>query len=590
MRTHFHYISLGGYFYFLCAIICFLASNSFSILSSIWLVQWSLDNNDTNALTNYSNVSNYTSSHTSIYWTSTFLCFRVIEIIFQILAFFIFSVLFSIKASSQLHKNIISSLGIAKISFFDATSIGDLLSDLTNDLGYLDTMFSFQYGAKISLSFVLLSCFITVAIGIPYLLIFSPICLFYIFARFKYLKSISIHAKSALMDSKPPISHLVTSFDGVESIISGNLQDQFRNTFYELLDDSTSSTMMTDICRLYFGLRAEFFGGFIQFSAFLSAGILFEYFRPSLSPYFIVTLSYIITLPIVLGQEIFVASGSEASTISLYNLERYETIDMEEDQLSECNGDVDNIILYYTSPTSYGMSIEFCDLYWKYASGNMILQGLSFKIESGEKIGIVGRTGSGKSSIFQSLLRIEPPVSGLIKINDVDSKSLPLKTLRKLISVIPQDPTLFYGSIRFNLDPFLEFEDSQIWHVLSEVQIAESLNQRGLTLESEVNAGKIFSFGEKQLLCAARVLLRDSPIILMDEATSSVDLKTDEIIQGIFEKWFRGRTVLTIAHRVNTLEKYDKILHLDGGKIVDVMVNSRGSGWATTLKSEPFDL
>lgn len=198
----------------------------------------------------------------------------------------------------------------------------------------------------------------------------------------------------------------------------------------------------------------------------------------------------------------------------------------------------------------------------------IVLKSVTISIRGGEKVGIVGRTGAGKSSLISTLLRMTELETGKIMIDGIDIRTLGLADLRSKIGVIPQDPVLFQGTIRYNLDPFNEYDDNIIWQTLETTNLKDKVSQEGKKLEMAVEAdGENFSVGEKQLICLARALLRRNRILLLDEATASVDMKTDRLIQNTIRTAFTSSTVLTIAHRLSSVMDYDKILVLDKGEV-----------------------
>ncbi|KAF5269302.1 hypothetical protein FQR65_LT02603 [Abscondita terminalis] len=214
-------------------------------------------------------------------------------------------------------------------------------------------------------------------------------------------------------------------------------------------------------------------------------------------------------------------------------------------------------------------AIIFENVSLSYSADSLVLKNLNFIIRSEEKVGIVGRTGAGKSSIISAIFQMFE-IEGKIIIDGVNIKEIGLHDLRKKISIIPQNPVIFAGSIRKNLDPFDERSDEVLWKALEDVKMKDAVKALNLDLQMEISEGGAnLSVGQRQLICLARAIIRNNKILIMDEATANVDSETDVVIQETIRKKFSKCTVLTVAHRLQTVIDSDRILVLDDGEIVE---------------------
>lgn len=215
--------------------------------------------------------------------------------------------------------------------------------------------------------------------------------------------------------------------------------------------------------------------------------------------------------------------------------------------------------------------ISFKNYSTRYRPGlDLVLQDVNCQIKSSEKIGIVGRTGAGKSSLTLALFRLIEPADGEINIDNRNISKMGLHDLRSRLTVIPQDPVLFSGTFRRNIDPIGAHTDEEIWLALEQSHLKNFVDTLEAGLDYEIaEGGENLSSGQKQLVCLTRALLRKSKILVLDEATAAVDIETDELIQNTIRKEFRDCTIVTIAHRLNTIMDYDRIIVMDKGKIIE---------------------
>ena len=317
----------------------------------------------------------------------------------------------------------------------------------------------------------------------------------------------------------------------------------------------------------WLAVRLEFIGTFIVlFCAFfvcLDRGSL----DPALGG---LALSYALTVTQSINWTVRMTSQLETSVVSVERIKQYgDTPPEAPERLGELPVALTTAAVAVAGGGGKKRvgALVFQGVKMRYRPGlPLVLKGLDVEIVAGEKIGVVGRTGAGKSSLILAILRLVEPCGGRILLDGVDTKKLGLHDLRRLFAVIPQDPVLFTGTIRANLDPFSTVSEAMLWEALETVNMAAHVRAMDGGLDAAVSeGGKNLSFGQRQMLCVARAKLKDCRVLLMDEATSGIDVVTDRLVHSTLHKAFKDHTIVTIAHRLETIMQSDRILVMDDG-------------------------
>ena len=478
------------------------------------------------------------------------------------------------KSTKYLHEKMIYSLIRAPINLFhDVVPIGQILNRLIHDLDLSQEiiwMFNKILGSLIGLITSIYICFLENRESIyasPVIALFAYLLLKYFITAGRDLNRLNGISRS------PAISLFSETILGITTIRTFKQEKPSKMKFYERLDEHYGVMLYKYGSDNWFcmslDLISHFYLGFVLIGAILginsfdakTVGIMLDY-----------SSDFSEQLLEVFEQGTHV----EKSLISLERCDTYSKIPSEkyEDEklstkkiysLSDKSWPVEGKVNYENYSMKYRPN---CDL---------ALKDVNIEINPGEKIGIVGRTGSGKSSLTLSLFRIVEAFSGKIIIDGENISEIPLKKLRRSVSIVPQEPFLLEGTLKTNLDPLNLYSEQEINEVLTNVKLYEMLehdNVNGKNVLRGINTeikeyGNNLSFGCRQLLCVARAILRKSKIIILDEATSSVDQKTEDIISNAVDTMFKDSTVITIAHRINTVKKCDRIIVMNAGEVVE---------------------
>ena len=468
----------------------------------------------------------------------------------------------NIQASRSIHKEMVESLIKAPIpTFHETVPKGQILNRFSSDINSIDR------GGLNHLMNILstLISFVT-CIGIcgyyePYSLLTIPLILFIGQKISTFYRNSSRELQRIESGKRSPVLNICNEvIPGVTTIRAFGYQRKYMALFHEKVDEHLKFRIIMNGCTQWYNMNLDLISfGFVTF--LITFTILFKDKFSASAVAIIYTYCDKMKMNLIHGLRTL--TFYENSMIGYERCIEYTKCISEAPK--KCG--TDNKL---ESWPSLG-KIEFINFSVKYRPDTeIVLKNLNFLIQGKEKIGIVGRTGSGKSTITLCLFRILEATEGKILIDDIDISTIGLDMLRNNLTIIPQDPALMEGSLRYNIDPLEKSDDNEILRVMQKIGFDYIVKRNKDGLNQEIaEGGSNLSVGEKQLICITRAILRKSKIIIMDEATASIDYKTEEIIQKAISELLNDSTFITIAHRIKTILGYDRILTLDNGQIVD---------------------
>ncbi|KAJ3224501.1 hypothetical protein HK099_008369 [Clydaea vesicula] len=472
---------------------------------------------------------------------------------------FAFSASIVLKSVS-LHDRVIKAILRAPISFYDVTPIGQILSNFYRHLYLIDDTLPEGWLQVLSFSPVLFGTVILVSLVVPWFWLTLPI--YFFFGILLVFKCSQLEQKLKVLEASnksPMFSHLSSTLEGLFSIRLYQTEKRFTAFNQTLIDADHKVLYSLMAVRSLQALYIDFIA-----CIFIYITCLFCLLFNVEDVYTGLSVSNSLQL-LLFVQWLIRVSGEVNSTMSSVSSVVYFG--------KHCPAEAPSVIPENRPPKSWPQSgkIEFKNVVLKYNRfGVAVLKSVSFKINSGEKIGIVGRSGSGKTTILVSLMRMTELAEGQIYVDGIDISSIGLKDLRSRIAVIPQEPVLLTGTIRSNLDPFGKCSDEQVWKSLHGVHLATKIKEMPAKLDTSViENGKAFTIAERQLFCIARAILLETKILVFDEPLVSVDTETDKLIQQTISENFSDHTVIVLASRFNLIMESDKIMVMDGGKIVE---------------------
>uniref|UniRef100_A0A8B9JH67 Cystic fibrosis transmembrane conductance regulator n=1 Tax=Astyanax mexicanus TaxID=7994 RepID=A0A8B9JH67_ASTMX len=462
-----------------------------------------------------------------------------------------------VRSAQTLHNRMFNCILRTPVRFFDVNPIGRILNRFSKDIGQVDSSLPWTFVDFIQVFLQIIGVIAVAASVIPWILIpVLPLLIVFLFLR-RYFLQTSRDVKRLESTTRSPVfSHLSSSLQGLWTIRAFKAEERFQQMFDAHQDLHSEAWFLFLTTSRWFAVRLDGMCSiFVTITAF---GCLL--LRQNLEAGAVgLALSYAVTLMGMFQWGVRQSAEVENMMTSVERVMEYTELENEAPWETQVR-----------PPPEWPNKglITFDQVNFSYSSdGPVVLKNMSAMIRPKEKVGIVGRTGAGKSSLISALFRLAEP-EGKIYVDGVLTSEIGLHDLRQKMSIIPQDPVLFTGTMRKNLDPFNQHSDEALWNALEEVQLKFVVEELPSKLETVLaESGSNFSVGQRQLVCLARAVLRKNHILIIDEATANVDPRTDELIQKTIREKFQECTVLTIAHRLNTIIDSDRILVLDAGQI-----------------------
>uniref|UniRef100_A0A6Q2XRI0 ABC-type glutathione-S-conjugate transporter n=1 Tax=Esox lucius TaxID=8010 RepID=A0A6Q2XRI0_ESOLU len=478
-----------------------------------------------------------------------------------------------IIASRHLHQDLLSNVLRSPMAFFEVTPSGNLLNRFSKEVDAIDCMIPDGLKMMLGYLFKLLEVCIIVLVAMPFAgVVLLPLTLLYAFIQSFYVATSCQLRRLEAVSRSPIYTHFNETIQGASVIRAFSEQERFIQQANTRIDHNQTSYFPRFVATRWLAVNLEFLGNLLV----LSAATLAVMGRNTLSPGIVgLAVSHSLQVTGILSWIVRSWTDVENNIVSVERVKEYA------DTPKEAPWTIEGSTLPLAWPIHGTMELEEYGL--QYRKGlDWALRGVSLSIQEREKVGIVGRTGAGKSSLALGIFRILEAAKGEIYIDGINIAQIGLHELRSRITIIPQDPVLFSGSLRMNLDPFDSYSDEEVWRALELAHLKSFVSGLPDKLKHECSeGGENLSLGQRQLVCLARALLRKTKILVLDEATAAVDLETDNLIQSTIRTQFDDCTVLTIAHRLNTIMDYTRVIVMDRGLITEMdspsnLISQRG--------------
>ncbi|OQR75813.1 multidrug resistance protein-like [Tropilaelaps mercedesae] len=543
------YFKTMGYIWVFSIILFNILSNLFALFSNIWLASWS---NDLPLADGTQDVAQR-NRRLAVYGLLGIGQGVTILIASICLA------LGSLNSATRLHSALLYNVLRSPMSFFDTTPLGRLVNRFSKDIDTVDLAIPQTIRSwimcflQVIVTLAIISCHARI-----FLAVIIPVGLLYYGIQVVYIESSRQLKRLESVTRSPIFSHFSETLAGVNTIRAYQYEEVFVQESNNRVDINNQCYYPSTVSNRWLAIRLEFCGNLIV----LAAAMFVVYYRSLMDGGTAgLMLSYALSITATLNWMVRMSSELETNIVSVERIAEYTRSANESEWRIEGK-----------KPPG-GWPSQGKIIFEKYAARyrdglELVIKDITAVVRPGEKVGIVGRTGAGKSTLTLALFRLIEPAKGRIVIDDLDISQMGLHDLREKLTIIPQDPVLFSGPMRMNLDPFGKCTDEDIWRALEHSHLKVFVSSLDKGLDHEVaEGGENLSIGQRQLICLARSLLRKSRILVLDEATAAVDFETDELIQKTIKTEFHQCTILTIAHRLNTIMDYDRVMVLDNGYI-----------------------
>uniref|UniRef100_A0A8C9ZXN7 ATP-binding cassette, sub-family C (CFTR/MRP), member 3 n=1 Tax=Sander lucioperca TaxID=283035 RepID=A0A8C9ZXN7_SANLU len=463
--------------------------------------------------------------------------------------------------SRKLHHDLLTNKFHTPQSFFDTTPIGRIINRFSKDIYVIDEALPATVLMFLATFFVSLSTMIVIIASTPiFAVVIAPLAFIYVFVQRFYVATSRQLKRLESVSRSPIYSHFSETVTGCSVIRAYGRHSSFVLMSDMKVDENQKSYYPGIVSNRWLGVRIEFIGNCIV----LFAALFAVTGKDTLSPGLVgLSVSYALQVTMSLNWMVRMTSDLESNIVAVERVKEYA------ETKTEAPWEVED----KKPPPEWPMegNVEFHDYSVRYREGlDLVLKNLTLSVKGGEKIGIVGRTGAGKSSMTLCLFRLLEAAAGEITIDKVKISEIGLHDLRSKLTIIPQEPVLFSGTLKMNLDPFEKYSDEEVWRALEHSHLHKFVSNQPAKLELECSeGGENLSVGQRQLVCLARALLRKTRILILDEATAAIDLETDDLIQSTIRTQFEDCTVFTIAHRLNTIMDYTRVLVLDKGQVAE---------------------